>query len=74
MSNYSYRYGQPREEVHYARYGSTDVPARRGMGGAPLNPGNPEKLQNSVNWVAVIAGIGAILSGLAMIWEATRST
>ena len=71
MSGYSYRFGKPREQVHYERYGSRDVPVRRGLGGNPGNPvGNPKL---SVNWVAVISGLAAILSGIVMIYEGTRS-
>jgi len=41
VSDYSYRYGMPRSEVHLARYGVTDVPTRRGMGGAAVGDGIP---------------------------------
>lgn len=34
MVDWSWKYGKPRSEVHFERYGNTDVPARRGMGGA----------------------------------------
>ncbi len=38
------------------------VPARKGS------------ISNSVNWVAVISGVAAILSGLIMIYEGTKGS
>lgn len=62
MSDISYRYGVPREEVHYKRYGTTEVPQRRGMGGAvraKITAGQA---------IAVMGGI-AVLVGLILIYK-----
>lgn len=61
--DWSYKYGKPRSQVHYERYGSRSVPARKGKAGNPSNP---------VNWVVIISGVAAILSGLVMIYEGVR--
>ena len=63
VNDWSYRYDKPRSEVHYERYGTTEVPARRGMGG---NPGF--NLNSSVNWVIV----GALAVGLGLVYFSSR--
>lgn len=64
MSDWSYKYGKPRSEVHYSRYGSKSVPAKKGKAG---NPGTP------INWLVIISGVAAILSGIVMIYEGTKT-
>ena len=60
--DWSYRYGKPRAEVHYEKYGAGEAPARRG--------GSTQ----SVNWILVATGVGAVISGIAMIWVGARGS
>jgi len=55
MSDWSYRYNQPRSVVHQERYGNTNVPTRRGMGGASLSTST-----SPVWWVAAML-VGGVL-------------
>ena len=53
MVDWSYRYNKPRSQVHYERYGNTNVPPRRGMGGANLGV-----TDSSGFWIlAAVAGV-----------------
>ncbi|GAG98252.1 unnamed protein product, partial [marine sediment metagenome] len=38
------------------------------------NPSNPvKKVSTPVNWIVIISGVAAILSGLVMIYEGSKS-
>jgi len=59
MSDWSYRYRKPRAEVHEARYGTTEVPQRRGAGGLTTSTSGAA--------TALIAlGAGLALIGLSL--------
>jgi len=60
MSDWSYRYGKPRSQVHYERYGTTSVPARRGKGGSSL--GNPNSINLFILGAIFFAGIVTFLA------------
>lgn len=61
MSDWSYKYGKPRSEVHEARYGTTATPPRRGRGGALA-------ISNSGLAVALIAaGVGLAALGAILM-------
>jgi len=61
VSDYSYRYDMPREQVHLARYGVNTIPPRRGVGGAAIGEGIPV--------VPILAGV----AGLAfLVWLLRR--
>jgi len=55
MSDWSYRYNKPRSEVHLERYGNTNVPLRRGLGGSNL-----AVTDSSGFWI--LAAIGGLLA------------
>jgi len=59
MSDWSYRYGKPRAEVHEARYGSAEAPLRRGLGGLALPP-------NGASTALIAIGAGLALIGLSL--------
>ena len=62
MSDWSYRYGRPRSEVHEARYGTTEVPLRRGAGGAKAMS------ISSNSAIAFIAlGVGVVVLGAVLL-------
>jgi len=61
MSDWSYRYNQPRAEVHEARYGTTEVPERRGAGGVKATA-----IGGGATTALIALGVGLALIGLAL--------
>ena len=59
VSDWSYRYGKPRSEVHEARYGTTETPPRRGMAGAMA--------VNGASLGLVSIGSGLLVIGLLLM-------
>ena len=62
MSDYSYRYGRPRAEVHELRYGTTEVPARRGAGGA-----RAMSVSSNAAVALLALGVGIALLGATLL-------
>jgi len=61
MSDWSYRYNQPRAEVHAARYGTTETPTRRGAGGLQA-----ASTGGGAATALIALGVGLVLIGVSV--------
>jgi hypothetical protein len=64
VSDYSYKYGMPREQVHLVRYGVNEVPPRRGMGGAQV-----QTIGDGIPVVPILVGVAGLVF---LVWLLRR--